>query len=576
MSFFNKKEDVLEVELSPHGRYLLSIGKLKPAFYAFMDDDVLYDTIAATGSLAESNHEVKNRILAETPSLKPQRTFVNSDSRLISGETNPTNDITHMNHYTLGTSNGIEEFTPAWEVSMIRNEISSSVSYLSSSYGYHNIPQVNVDIEYTISIGSPDDSGAAIGLAPSADLQVGEPFNDGTFLKIEPEQALLRILEKNGFLHAESLTIEAFKEDSDFLATPIIDKALHMPSTVQSIQGIMGTPVSTYPSSGFLSLSFWCKLDEFSASSPDNQFIVEADNASNLNIFIIDFQRNKLRVRIFAGDNTTNHDIRYSIELDSTTLSTWSHYTIIINIESAEEPPTGYINAIPISFTKVFNGNNQTGQIGQIAGNIILMANDSVSSVAELKGSLQHFAFYNKALSSTEVNEIYNSRYLVGTSLQSDIIDYWQLGNEEEFNSFGDGDSVTNGLVFDATIGTTSLTINENIFINQGVRGVIKDSETKLVPLKFSKQKELIVNDIMIEAPDVQRDDFNPYDVEYFFDVRVDKQIPLNDICEGVRELKSSGITGDFEVECPDVGNNIDVNIYTSPVTEEDIEECES
>ena len=330
MSFFNKKEDVLEVELSPHGRYLLSIGKLKPAFYAFMDDDVLYDTIAATGSLAESNHEVKNRILAETPSLKPQRTFVNSDSRLISGETNPTNDITHMNHYTLGTSNGIEEFTPAWEVSMIRNEISSSVSYLSSSYGYHNIPQVNVDIEYTISIGSPDDSGAAIGLAPSADLQVGEPFNDGTFLKIEPEQALLRILEKNGFLHAESLTIEAFKEDSDFLATPIIDKTLHMPTTPNAIQGIIGIAQSTYPASGFLSLSFWCKLDQISASSTtDFHFVVEADDSSNNNIFIVDFFQDQLRVRIFAGANSFGDDRRYILTLDNITVTEWNHYAII-------------------------------------------------------------------------------------------------------------------------------------------------------------------------------------------------------------------------------------------------------
>ena len=315
MSFFNKKEDVLEIELTPHGRYLMSLGKLQPVYYSFMDDDVVYDTTAASGSLAESNHQVKNRILKETPFLKPQRSLVPADSRIFTGDTNPANDVTYYNHYTIGTSNNIEEYTPAWEVAMIRNEITSSSSHLSSSYGFHNIPQIDVEIEYTISIGSPDQNNVATGLAPSADLQVGSPFDDGTFLKVEPEQALFRILEKNGFLHSESLTIEAFKVD--------------------------------------------------------------------------------------------------------------------------------------------------------------------------------------------------------------------QIDN------------------------------------------------TKLIPLNFSKEDDLVVDDILIEASETERDEFGPLDVEYFFDLRVDKQIPLNDICEGVRELKGNGITGDFEVECPDIGNNLNVNIYSTTVTAQDIEDCE-
>ena len=315
MSFFNKKEDVLEVALTPHGRYLLSVGKLQPMYYAFMDDDIVYDVTAASGSSSEANYQVKDRILTETPSLKPQTTFVNLDSRLISGEMNPTSDVIKYNHYTIGTSNNIEDFTPAWEVSMIRNEISSSATYLSSSQGNHNIPQLDVEIEYTISIGNVNEEQDALGLAPSPDLQVGEAFNDGTYLKVDPEQALFRILEKNGFLHSESLTIEAFKYD-----------------------------------------------------------LIDTD---------------------------------------------------------------------------------------------------------------------------------------------------------------------------------------------------------KLIPLKFSKEKELIVNDILVDSEEIEREEFGPFDVEYFFDLRVDKQIPLNDICEGIKELKGNGITGDFEVECPDIGNNLDVNIYTSPITEEDIEDCE-
>jgi hypothetical protein len=43
MTFFNNKTDVMNIDLTPYGRYLLSIGKLKPKFYDFVDDDILYD-----------------------------------------------------------------------------------------------------------------------------------------------------------------------------------------------------------------------------------------------------------------------------------------------------------------------------------------------------------------------------------------------------------------------------------------------------------------------------------------------------------------------------------------------------
>ena len=47
MGFFNKKEDVLHIELTPHGRYLLSIGKLLPSHYRFFDDDSANQTVNA-------------------------------------------------------------------------------------------------------------------------------------------------------------------------------------------------------------------------------------------------------------------------------------------------------------------------------------------------------------------------------------------------------------------------------------------------------------------------------------------------------------------------------------------------
>jgi|10_taG_2_1085330.scaffolds.fasta_scaffold00213_7 hypothetical protein len=43
-TFLNKKEQVYDLQLTPYGNYLLSIGSFKPVYYAFFDDNVIYDT----------------------------------------------------------------------------------------------------------------------------------------------------------------------------------------------------------------------------------------------------------------------------------------------------------------------------------------------------------------------------------------------------------------------------------------------------------------------------------------------------------------------------------------------------
>ena len=41
--FLNKKEQVIDFQLTPYGNYLLSTGVFKPAYYAFYDSNILYD-----------------------------------------------------------------------------------------------------------------------------------------------------------------------------------------------------------------------------------------------------------------------------------------------------------------------------------------------------------------------------------------------------------------------------------------------------------------------------------------------------------------------------------------------------
>ena len=55
MEFFNKKEEVIDLQLTQYGRHLLSKGHFKPVFYSFHDDNILYNT--ANQGIQEGQNE---------------------------------------------------------------------------------------------------------------------------------------------------------------------------------------------------------------------------------------------------------------------------------------------------------------------------------------------------------------------------------------------------------------------------------------------------------------------------------------------------------------------------------------
>ena len=80
MTFFNKKNEVISIELTSYGKYLLSKGKFKPVYYEFLDTDILYD--GNYGGLTENRNDIADRIKNETPRLKPQYVFTGVETKL--------------------------------------------------------------------------------------------------------------------------------------------------------------------------------------------------------------------------------------------------------------------------------------------------------------------------------------------------------------------------------------------------------------------------------------------------------------------------------------------------------------
>lgn len=91
MSFFDDKQEVIKIELTEFGKYLFSKGRFKPKYYAFFDDDILYDSKYA--NFSENQNYSEKRILEETPYIKPHTVFVSKN------ETNNILNEDYINSY---------------------------------------------------------------------------------------------------------------------------------------------------------------------------------------------------------------------------------------------------------------------------------------------------------------------------------------------------------------------------------------------------------------------------------------------------------------------------------------------
>ena len=255
MTFFNKKEEVLQIELTQYGKHLLSQGVFKPHSYAFFDDDILYDTRhvacggpgAACGSgSAETQNEADVRIRFETPSLRPPHNISGVETRiseqnegirtsLLSAGLAPGVNVTNPNiafafglvqpyedrvafsSYPLGTSRLTSDKYPAWEAVVLHNEFSSSfiTGSITDRGIEERIPQINIDVNYQKFIRQgdliedPDSvSGYIVGIA-------GAPQeSDQFYLAVNRNYVLLSILEHNAEFGRDNYEIEVFSSGS--------------------------------------------------------------------------------------------------------------------------------------------------------------------------------------------------------------------------------------------------------------------------------------------------------------------------------------------------------------------------
>ena len=176
MSFFDSKEEIIDIELTNHGKYLLSKGKFKPEYYAFFDDEIVYDSSYI--NITESQNSIQTRILDETPFIKPQYSFVGAEKRvntteildfyssqeLLKKENNFSTDKFFSPVLPLGKSSYEKEYFPAWSVQFLNGNGTLDTynqrltGSISGALSFLNIPQLNLNNnEYEIRLlSSPE------------------------------------------------------------------------------------------------------------------------------------------------------------------------------------------------------------------------------------------------------------------------------------------------------------------------------------------------------------------------------------------------------------------------------------
>jgi len=222
MEFFDKKEEVLEVKLTSYGKHLYSQGNLKPVYYAFLDNDILYDTSAA--DFIETQNSAERRIKFETPSLKTITTRTGAETRVgtfqqavssVLQNSDPANNVElfnqqqpyadqqELNTYILGNSSLATEYAPAWEATILSEpELGPVQEFINESGFTQKIPQLNIEIDYETYY---DDSSGLTSNALTSYLG-----DSGIFLAMKENYLLLEIREENTLFEKENFDIEVF------------------------------------------------------------------------------------------------------------------------------------------------------------------------------------------------------------------------------------------------------------------------------------------------------------------------------------------------------------------------------
>ena len=228
MTFFNPKEEVLDIQLTQYGKNLLSKGKMKPVYYAFFDEGVVYDPQHANSP--EEKNSAETRIQDETPSIKTQYCFTGRDEFIFDGldVDRDKQEVALYERMTtlaedLGTSKLGSTKAPYFSLNFLEGEIKSSVDHMTGSVRANRIPigndtfytqqllkipQLDVDVKYKISTVDPAKPNLTFKRDPFLSSDI---YKNDLMIAIGPDDLMILVEEGNTTCDFENFDIEVFE-----------------------------------------------------------------------------------------------------------------------------------------------------------------------------------------------------------------------------------------------------------------------------------------------------------------------------------------------------------------------------
>ncbi len=250
--FLDKKEQVIDFQLTPLGRRKLATGKLKPTYYSFYDDGVIYDSEYA--GFSEDQNSIHPRIKNETSYTKGILSFEEIETSTPPGnylevayddlsvapydiDISPDKNILQANKFLFDSAIGDAQFegentqaAPAWKVVTCQGEIISSATRDTAAYDNthvvqdieareFNIPQLNVELYYSKLIDKPSTPLEFSSVSDS--ITETQTFADGYSVKLVKDDMVVYAEEMNTQLLTENFEIEVFEiEETEGEITP--------------------------------------------------------------------------------------------------------------------------------------------------------------------------------------------------------------------------------------------------------------------------------------------------------------------------------------------------------------------
>ena len=229
MTFFNKKEEVMDIELTRFGRNCLARGVFIPEYYQFFDDDIIYNSSFA--GFSEHQNETEKRILEETPRFRTQpitfpieKAYSIETDLIKEGVLEKFKPISRRAEpiiqerillYPMNNQDIQTEESPRFNIESYGAKFKGDLSYLNltSSGIIKNIPQINIEPLYTIRIDKEDvKTPKMLNQETYVELTSLETrFLDNSAVIVNPEHVSISIEELNSHYGIDNFEIEVYE-----------------------------------------------------------------------------------------------------------------------------------------------------------------------------------------------------------------------------------------------------------------------------------------------------------------------------------------------------------------------------